>query len=62
MFASTILLPAAYVPLTGDPVYTTLFVTEIQQQQLPPGDYIVRGVIGLEGHPPTRVVRTLRKR
>jgi hypothetical protein len=29
---------------------------------LPPGDYIVRGVIGLEGHPPTRVVRTLRKR
>ena len=28
---------------------------------LEPGDYIVRAMIGLEGHPPTRVVRTLRK-
>lgn len=28
---------------------------------LPPGDYIVRALVGAEGHPPTRVVRTLRK-
>jgi hypothetical protein len=28
---------------------------------LPPADYVARAVIGLEGHPPTRVVRTLRK-
>jgi hypothetical protein len=28
---------------------------------LPPGDYIVRVMIGLDGHPMTRVVRTLRK-
>ena len=28
---------------------------------LPPGDYVVRAVVGLEGHPPTRVERTLRK-
>jgi hypothetical protein len=28
---------------------------------LPPGDYIVRAMIGLDGHPMTRVVRTLRK-
>ena len=28
---------------------------------LPPGDYVVRGVIGIEGQAPVRVVRTLRK-
>jgi hypothetical protein len=28
---------------------------------LPPGDYIVRALVGLQGHPMTRVVRTLRK-
>jgi VWFA-related protein len=28
---------------------------------LPPGDYVVRAIIGVEGHPATRVVRTLRK-
>lgn len=28
---------------------------------LPPGDYIVRAMIALDGHPPTRVIRTLRK-
>lgn len=28
---------------------------------LPPGDYIVRAIVGIEGHPPTRVLRTLRK-
>lgn len=28
---------------------------------LPPGDYIVRALVGAEGHPMTRVVRTLRK-
>jgi hypothetical protein len=26
-----------------------------------PGDYIVRAMVGLEGHPMTRVVRTLGK-
>jgi VWFA-related protein len=28
---------------------------------LPPGDYVVRATIALEGHPPTRVLHTLRK-
>lgn len=28
---------------------------------LPPGDYIVRAMVGVEGHPATRVIRTLRK-
>ena len=28
---------------------------------LPPGDYTVRAVVALDDHPPTRVVRTLRK-
>lgn len=28
---------------------------------LPPGDYVVRAIVGVQGHPPTRVVRTLRK-
>jgi hypothetical protein len=28
---------------------------------LPPGDYIVRAMVGLEGYPMTRVVRTIRK-
>jgi hypothetical protein len=28
---------------------------------LPAGDYIVRAVVALDGHPPTRVIRTLRK-
>lgn len=28
---------------------------------LPPGDYVVRAMVGVEGHPATRVVRTLRK-
>lgn len=28
---------------------------------LPPGDYVVRAIVGLEGQPMTRVTRTLRK-
>jgi VWFA-related protein len=28
---------------------------------LPPGDYIARAIVGMEGHPPTMVVRTVRK-
>ena len=28
---------------------------------LPPGDYIARAIVAMEGHPPTRVVRTIRK-
>jgi hypothetical protein len=28
---------------------------------LPPGDYVVRAIVALDNHPPTRVVRTLRK-
>ena len=28
---------------------------------LPPGDYVVRAMIALEGQPMTRVVRTIRK-
>ena len=28
---------------------------------LPPGDYVVRAIVALDEHPPTRVTRTLRK-
>ena len=28
---------------------------------LPPGDYVVRAMIGVDDHPMTRVIRTLRK-
>jgi hypothetical protein len=28
---------------------------------LPPGDYVIRAIVGLEGQPEGRVVRTLRK-
>jgi hypothetical protein len=28
---------------------------------LPPGDYTVRAIVALDEHPPTRVIRTLRK-
>ena len=28
---------------------------------LPAGDYIVRAIVALDDHPPTRVIRTLRK-
>ena len=28
---------------------------------LPPGDYSVRAIVALDNHPPTRVIRTLRK-
>jgi len=35
---------------------------EIPLALLPPGDVVVRAVVGLSGHPPKTVVRTLRRR
>lgn len=43
----------------GDEDYTATGAIPIGA--LPPGDYIVRAMIGVEGHPTARVVRTLRK-
>ena len=43
----------------GDDDYTATGAVPIAA--LPPGDYVIRAVIGLEGQPPTYVVRTLRK-
>jgi hypothetical protein len=55
--------PIVTVPLaidsTGDNKYTARGSVAIGA--LPPGDYIVRAMVGLEGHPMTRVVRTIRK-
>lgn len=51
------------VPLTiesaGDNRYTATGAVPLGA--LPAGDYVVRAMIGLEGHPMTRVVRTIRK-
>lgn len=51
------------VPLTientGENRYTATGAVPLGA--LPAGDYIVRAMVGLEGHPMTRVVRTIRK-
>lgn len=55
--------PVVTVPLaiegTGENRYTAMGSVAIGA--LPPGDYIVRAIVGLEGHPMTRVFRTMRK-
>lgn len=38
-----------------------LVTTPINLGALPPGDYIVRAIVGLDGFPATRILRTLRK-
>ena len=38
-----------------------LVTTPINLRALPPGDYIVRAIVGLDGFPATRILRTLRK-
>ncbi len=38
-----------------------LVMTPVNLAALPPGDYIVRVIVGLDGFPATRIVRTLRK-
>ncbi len=48
---------AIYSPSTGRYVATCA----VPIGALPPGDYVVRAMVALEGHPATRVVRTLRK-
>jgi hypothetical protein len=51
------------VPLAVQPSGDSRFAAmgSIAVGALPPGDYIVRAIVGLEGNPPTRVVRTIRK-
>ena len=51
-------LPFA-IERTGDNRYVATGAIPIAA--LPPGDYIVRALVGIEGHALTRVVRTLRK-
>ncbi|TAK17072.1 MAG: hypothetical protein EPO35_03950 [Acidobacteria bacterium] len=38
-----------------------LILTPISLGALPPGDYVVRAIVGLDGQPATRILRTLRK-
>jgi hypothetical protein len=38
-----------------------LVMTPVNLGALPPGDYIVRVIVGLDGFPATRILRTLRK-
>lgn len=38
-----------------------LVMTPITLGALPPGDYVVRAIVGLDGFPATRILRTLRK-
>jgi VWFA-related protein len=51
------------VPLAIEPRGPTRYVARgaVPLAALTPGDYIVRAVVGVQGHPQTRVVRTLRK-
>jgi hypothetical protein len=51
------------VPLTIEPGASGRYVAKgaLPIGALPPADYAVRAIIALDGHPPTRVVRTLRK-
>jgi hypothetical protein len=51
------------VPLTIEPGAGGRYVAKgaLPIGALLPGDYIVRAMVGLDGHPMTRVVRTLRK-
>jgi hypothetical protein len=55
--------PLAAVPLAiesgGEGRYVARGAVPIAT--LPPGDYVVRALVGIEGQPLTRVVRTLRK-
>ena len=50
----------AVVAQTRDPDRITITAT-IPIGVLDPGDYVVRAIVGMEGHPDGRVVRTLRK-
>jgi hypothetical protein len=38
-----------------------LVMTPINLGALPPGDYVVRAIVGIDGYPATRILRTLRK-
>jgi hypothetical protein len=51
------------VPLSIEPGAAGRYVARgaLPIGALPPGDYIVRAMVGLDDHPMTRVVRTLRK-
>lgn len=51
------------VPLAIEPRGPNQYVARgaVALATLTPGDYIVRAVVGVQGQPPTRVVRTLRK-
>ena len=55
--------PVVSVPLAieGAPNNRYTATGSVPIGALPPGDYVVRALIGLEGHPLTRVYRTIRK-
>ena len=62
--ASTLNGPALVaVPLAIETAGENRFIAKgaVPIGGLPPGDYSVRALVGLEGHPMTRVVQTLRK-
>lgn len=55
--------PMASLPLSIESAGENRYLARgaIPIATLEPGDYIVRAIVGVEGHAPTRVVRTLRK-
>lgn len=48
------------ISATGEPD-RFIVTTPISLASLAPGDYVVRAIVGLDGQPATRIVRTLRK-
>jgi hypothetical protein len=51
------------LPLAIEPAGPTRYLARgaLPLAAVPPGDYVVRAIVGVQGHPPTRVLRTLRK-
>jgi hypothetical protein len=52
-------IPGAIRPVTGED--RSMATIALPIGALPPGDYVVRVTVAAPGHPPARVVRTLRK-
>jgi VWFA-related protein len=52
-------IPAALRPVTGEE--RSMATVALPIGALPPGDYVVRVTVTVPGHPPARILRTLRK-
>jgi VWFA-related protein len=52
-------IPAAVRPVTGEE--RSIATVALPIGALPPGDYVIRVIVAVPGHPPARILRTLRK-